>query len=328
MFYSGRRHYRASLGILSKIQLDYTAERFKARLGVRGNTQQKMLISMRYFRRWRDMNHYNFIGDSYYKDLHIHQVNVSTAFLNGSVFEDIYMQQPLGFRHGDASSVCKLKKSQTGSAYMEYCLYRQKLEINGVNHIVLLYVYVYDITIIRSSMILMQKLKVQMASSLSMNDSVESHYLLKMEIERDRANKVLSMFQHKYILDLLQKFEMTECSSELTPQAKGVTYGLIFDGKSKEVIYELYTDASFVNANENTSHCAAQRGYSNCPRTRTRTRRNHSLMSKNGSHLVVIQELMTMNKVLAARPTIVEAVLLNPKAKQVNAETKQSKESE
>ncbi|OWY90989.1 RxLR effector protein, partial [Phytophthora megakarya] len=29
------------------------------------------------------------------------------------------------------------------------------------------------------------------------------------------------------------------------------TYGLIFDGKSKEVIYELYTDASFANANEN-----------------------------------------------------------------------------
>ncbi|OWZ04804.1 polyprotein [Phytophthora megakarya] len=29
------------------------------------------------------------------------------------------------------------------------------------------------------------------------------------------------------------------------------TYGLLFDGKSKEVIYELYTDARFANANEN-----------------------------------------------------------------------------
>lgn len=48
------------------------------------------------------------------KDLHVHQMDVSTAFLNGSLCEDIYMQQPHGFRHGDKSNVCKLKKSLYG----------------------------------------------------------------------------------------------------------------------------------------------------------------------------------------------------------------------
>ncbi|POM63921.1 Hypothetical protein PHPALM_20621, partial [Phytophthora palmivora] len=249
-------------------------------------------------------------------------MDVSTAFLNGSLFEDIYMQQPHGFRYGDVSSVCNLEKSLYGlkqapriwyallnkflvsiefcRCKKEYCLYRQKWEVNGVTHIVLICVYVDDITIAASSMILMQKVKTQLASRFTMKDLGDIHYLLKMEIKRDRTNKILSMSQHKYIMDLLQKFEMTECSSEPTPQAKSVvlgslvylvrgtrpdiakavrelskflscynkshykaaqrvlkylkgtsTYGLIFDGKSKEVIYELYTDASFANANEN-----------------------------------------------------------------------------
>ncbi|POM69758.1 LOW QUALITY PROTEIN: RxLR effector candidate protein [Phytophthora palmivora] len=151
-------------------------------------------------------------------------------------------------------------------------------------------------------------------------DLGDIHCLLKIEIERDRTNRILGVSQHNYILDLLQKFEMTECSSESTPQAKSIVlekeerlppeqilaqlfdyrglvgslmylvrgtrpdianavrelskflpsnnknqlkpsqrvlkylegtsaYGLIFDGK--EVMYELYTDASFANANGN-----------------------------------------------------------------------------
>jgi hypothetical protein len=34
------------------------------------------------------------------------------------------------------------------------------------------------------------------------------------------ANRILSMSQHKYITDLLQKFDMVYCNTEPTPQAK------------------------------------------------------------------------------------------------------------
>ncbi|GMG16663.1 unnamed protein product [Phytophthora fragariaefolia] len=155
-----------------------------------------------------------------------------------------------------------------------------------------------------------------------MKDLGEIHYMLKMEIKRDRSQKILSMSQHKYILDLLRKFNMEDCNPEPTPQAKSMvlekeakltpdqiaaqpfdyrglvgslmylvrgtrpdianavrelskflscynkshyraaqtvlkylkgtsTYGLVFDRKNSEVTYELYTDASFANANEN-----------------------------------------------------------------------------
>lgn len=48
-------------------------------------------------------------------DLEMHQMDVKTAFLNGELEEDIYMDQPQGFvEEGKQHLVCKLKKSLYG----------------------------------------------------------------------------------------------------------------------------------------------------------------------------------------------------------------------
>ena len=48
-------------------------------------------------------------------DLKIHQMDVKTAFLNGDLEEEIYMDQPEGFvEPGQESKVCKLTKSLYG----------------------------------------------------------------------------------------------------------------------------------------------------------------------------------------------------------------------
>ena len=36
-------------------------------------------------------------------------MDVKTTFLNGNLFEDVYMTQPEGFTSEDGSKVCKLK---------------------------------------------------------------------------------------------------------------------------------------------------------------------------------------------------------------------------
>lgn len=48
-------------------------------------------------------------------DLELHQMDVQTAFLNGELEEEIYMEQPVGFVvEGQVHKVCKLKRSLYG----------------------------------------------------------------------------------------------------------------------------------------------------------------------------------------------------------------------
>jgi hypothetical protein len=43
------------------------------------------------------------------RDMELHQLDVKTAFLNGKLEEEIYMQQPQGYKEGGPGMVCHLK---------------------------------------------------------------------------------------------------------------------------------------------------------------------------------------------------------------------------
>ena len=58
-------------------------------------------------------------------DLELHQMDVKTVFLNGDLFEDVYMVQPVGFQQmGNGNLVCKLKKLIYGlkQASRQWCI--------------------------------------------------------------------------------------------------------------------------------------------------------------------------------------------------------------
>ena len=54
--------------------------------------------------------------------LHVHQLNVTTAFLNGKLEEEMYMDQPEGFvEKGKEGLICQLRHSLYGLKQARRC---------------------------------------------------------------------------------------------------------------------------------------------------------------------------------------------------------------
>jgi hypothetical protein len=168
-------------------------------------------------------------------NLEIHQMDVKTAFLNGSIEHDIYMSQPEGFIDPDHPEyVCKLKKSiyglkqsarcwnQTLDSFLkkngyrksgaDNCIYvKSERKANGVISFVILAVYVDDIIPVSNDVDMLKAEKESLCREFEMVDEGEIHFVLGMSIKRDRTNKVLFINQAKYVESVLNRFRMQDC---------------------------------------------------------------------------------------------------------------------
>ena len=95
---------------------DGTIDKYKARLVIKGFRQKEGLD---YFDTYSPVTRITsirlLIALATVYDLQIHQMDVKTAFLNGELEEEIYMEQPEGFIvPGQENKVCRLVKSLYG----------------------------------------------------------------------------------------------------------------------------------------------------------------------------------------------------------------------
>lgn len=170
-------------------------------------------------------------------DLECHQIDVKTAFLNGDLDKDVYVEQPDGFKDPSRPDhVCKLEKAFYGlkqaprlwftkidaflvnelkfksSAYQP-CLYIFK----NANSIVIVSLYVDDLLIASSNMKRLDWLKMALHKKFDMTDCGPASVCLGLEILRDRAKKTLHVSQAKYTLKVLERFNMIDCKPVATP---------------------------------------------------------------------------------------------------------------
>lgn len=161
-------------------------------------------------------------------DLELHGMDVTAAFLHGTLQEEIYMRLPPG--HPERlHKVAKLKKSIYGlkqssrewfkclSSFLESRGFQSSLAdpciftatIQGSKWIVA--VYVDDLLIANASDAAIQSFKKDLAQQFKMTDQGPVQHFLGMQIVRDRAQRTIFLSQRNYLTTLLAKFQMEGC---------------------------------------------------------------------------------------------------------------------
>ena len=152
-------------------------------------------------------------------DLELHQMDVKTAFLNGDLYENVYMAQPKGFvMKGKEHMGCRLKKSIYGlkQASRQWYLkfdetirkfgFKENEEDNCIyakfrsGKFIFLILYVDDILLASNDVSLLLETKNFLSSNFVMKDLGEASFVLGIEIHRDRTKGVLGLSQKAYSL--------------------------------------------------------------------------------------------------------------------------------
>lgn len=219
-----------------KTNPDGSVERYKARLVVKGFSQKPGVDYDKTFSPVvRLTTVRTLLAVAVKEKLSLCQFDVSTAFLNGNVEEEIYMKQPDGYSDG-TNRVCRLKRSLYGlkqaprcwntsiheflvssnftQSTSDPCLYIRE---NGKSK-VLIALYVDDGLVASTTEDDGKKFIKELQNRFKIVTKPAS-YFLGMEIERsDNGNITLS--QKAYTKKVLEKYKMSECKPIKTPITK------------------------------------------------------------------------------------------------------------
>nr|GEW05393.1 putative retrotransposon protein [Tanacetum cinerariifolium] len=160
-------------------------------------------------------------------DYEIWQMDVKTAFLNGYLSEEVFMEQHEGFVNPKyPNRVCKLKRFIYGlkQASRQWnkrfddeikkfdftqnrdqpCVY---LKASGSN-VTFLILYVDDILITGNNILMLQDVKSYLGMCFTMKDLGEAAYILGIKIYIDRSRRLIGLCQSAYVEKILKRFHM------------------------------------------------------------------------------------------------------------------------
>ena len=219
-----------------KVKRDATGrvERYKARLVAKGFHQHEGIDFEEVF---APVSKYTtvrtLLAAAASQDLEIHQLDIKTAFLNGTIEEEVWIQQPPGYSTDDGTA-CRLLKTLYGlkqaprawHARMKTELEKMGFEATAADpalfikrdtSTIFLLTYVDDLLIITSDSAALADTKTKILETFEARDPGPAASFLGMSIHRDRTARTLSLAQGRLTKDLLEKHGLEECKPLSTP---------------------------------------------------------------------------------------------------------------
>ncbi|CAL8990724.1 unnamed protein product, partial [Prunus brigantina] len=163
------------------------------------------------------------------------QLDVKSAFLNGILKEEVYVEQPQGYvQESKETKVYRLNKALYGlkqaprawydeiDAYFNTAGFKKSLseatlyiKTSDTSGIIIVSLYVDDIIYTGSCPKLLEDFKQDMMQHYEMTDLGLLHHFLGMGVEQ--TDKHIFIHQKKYAMKILEKFGMRDCKSVAIP---------------------------------------------------------------------------------------------------------------
>eukprot|EP00253_Pinus_taeda_P015789 PITA_15789 len=174
-----------------KYAADGSVEKYKARFIAKGYAQKEGIDYKETFApiaRYTSIRFVIFLAAQL--GWEIHQMDVNTAFLNRMIEEELYIEQPEGFKtHQKHTHVCKLKKALYGLKQTSRAWY--------------------------GSSRLIKDCKRNLEAEFDMKSMGLMHYFLGLEVWQ--KNGEIFLRQGRYATDILKRFGMQDCQPMTTP---------------------------------------------------------------------------------------------------------------
>ena len=212
---------------------DGSLDRFKSRLVARGYKQRKFEdYNETYSPVIRFESIRILLSIAAHLDLEIWQIDVTCAYLNGTLDEEIYISQPELFSDG-SDRVCKLKRSLYGllqsarqwnkkmtEVMLSLSFTQSKTDpcvfISSEHENMYLGVYVDDYLLTATTITALQLVVDKMATHFQVKAKGVEKFV-GLEVTRNRDKKIIVLTQRQYIADVLNRFKMLNAKTKKTP---------------------------------------------------------------------------------------------------------------